>query len=95
MHAHRLLSSLIVAVAMLTSASILAAAGPEQRRPVTTQKRVYDRSHNDYHMWDDHEDQAYRQYVGDQHMRYRGYSKLSRKQQTSYWKWRHTQGGDK
>jgi hypothetical protein len=51
--------------------------------------------HNDYHMWDDHEDQAYRQYVGDQHMRYRGYSKLSRKQQTSYWKWRHTQGGDK
>ena len=53
------------------------------------QKRVYDRSHKDYHNWDDNEDRAYRQYLGDQHIVYRDISKLKRNQQTAYWNWRH------
>jgi hypothetical protein len=92
MHGHRFLASLIVGAALLAPVPIQAAAGPQERRPVTTQKRVYDRSHKDYHVWDDREDQAYRQYFGDQHMKYRGYSRLSHKQQTTYWTWRHTHG---
>lgn len=53
------------------------------------QKRVYDRSHKDYHNWDDNEDRAYRQYLGDQHIAYRDISRLKRNQQTAYWNWRH------
>ena len=41
------------------------------------------------------EDQAYRQYLGDQHMKYRRYSTLNRKRQTTYWTWRHTQGSER
>jgi hypothetical protein len=85
MHRHRLMSSLIVAAALLAPASIQAAARPA----VTAQVRVYDRGHKDYHVWDNREDQAYRQYLGDQHIKYRSYSKLSRKNQTTYWNHRH------
>jgi hypothetical protein len=51
--------------------------------------RVYDRSHKDYHNWDDNEDRAYRQYLGDNHQNYREYSRLNNKQQNTYWNWRH------
>ncbi|HSY98483.1 MAG TPA: hypothetical protein VK788_03225 [Terriglobales bacterium] len=52
--------------------------------------RVYDRSHKDYHNWDDNEDRAYRQYLGGKHQDYREYSKLNNKQQNTYWNWRHS-----
>jgi hypothetical protein len=91
MHGHRILVALVVGAALLAPASIQA-AGPQEHRPATNQKRVYDRSHKDYHVWDDREDHAYRQYFGDQHKTYRGYSTLNRKQQTTYWNWRHEHG---
>jgi hypothetical protein len=94
MHGHRFLASLIVGTALLGPASIQAAGGPQEQHSNTTQKRVYDRSHKDYHVWDDREDQAYRQYYGDQHLKYRGYSTLNNKQQTTYWTWRHAHGGE-
>jgi hypothetical protein len=91
MHAHRFLGAVIVAAALLAPVAASAAATPAGA-PETTQKRVYDRSHKDYHVWDNNEDQAYRSYLGDQHIKYRGYSTLSRKRQTTYWNYRHTQG---
>ena len=54
--------------------------------------RVYDPGHEDYHVWDSNEDQAYRAYLGDQHIKYRSYSTLGRRRQTTYWNYRHTQG---
>jgi len=93
MHQHRFLSSLIVAAALLAPVSTQAAARLTGAPEVTAQVRVYDRAHKDYHVWDDHEDQAYRQYLGDQHMKYRRYSTLSRKNQTGYWNYRHKDGG--
>jgi len=88
MYEKRILSSLIVAAALLAPVSIQA-AGRLKEPQLTAQVRVYDRSHKDYHVWDDHEDQAYRQYLGDQHLKYRTYSTLSRKRQTGYWNYRH------
>jgi uncharacterized protein YecT (DUF1311 family) len=92
MHAHRFLGSLIVAAALLAPVAASAAATQSRTRETTTQKRVYDRTHKDYHVWDSNEDQTYRQYLGDQHIKYRNYSALGRKKQTTYWNFRHTQG---
>jgi hypothetical protein len=89
MHAHRFLSAVIVAAALLTPVAATAAATPAGAPE--TQRRVYDRSHKDYHVWDDREDQTYRTYLGDQHIKYRSYSTLGRKRQTTYWNYRHSQ----
>jgi hypothetical protein len=89
-HAHRFLSSLIVAAALLgpgLGQAVSAAQVRAEVGPVTV--RVYDRSHKDYHVWDDHEDQTYRQYLNDSHQTYRPIAKLSNKQQTAYWNTRH------
>jgi hypothetical protein len=95
MHRHRFLSSLIVATALLAPVSSLAAARPGGSPQVTAQVRIYDRSHRDYHVWDDREDQAYRHYLGDQHLKYRSYSTLSHRRQTGYWNYRHKQSGER
>jgi hypothetical protein len=92
MHTHRFLSSLIVTAALMAPVAASAAATPAGPRETATQKRVYDRSHKDYHVWDNNEDQTYRTYLGDQHIKYRSYSTLGRKRQTTYWNYRHTQG---
>ena len=90
MHGHRFLSSLIVTAALLAPVSIHAAVAAPR---VAVTARVYDRSHKDYHVWDDHEDSTFRLYLGDQHKKYRRFSTLKRNQQTTYWNWRHTHGG--
>jgi len=92
MHRHRFLSSLIVTAALLApglgqavaAAQVVAAV---KAGPVTL--RVYDRSHKDYHVWDDQEDQTYRRYLNDNHRSYRPIAKLSNRQQTAYWNSRH------
>ena len=93
MHGHRFLSSLIVTAALLAPGLGQATAAAQVRAAVKVgpvSVRVYDRAHKDYHVWDDREDQAYRQYLGDNHQTYRPIAKLSRKQQTTYWNSRHT-----
>jgi hypothetical protein len=90
MHAHRFLSSLIITVALLAPGLGVAAA--QERAEVKVGPvavRVYDRSHKDYHAWDDQEDQRYRKYLSDNRQTYRPIAKLSHKQQTTYWNSRH------
>ena len=90
MHRYRFLSSFVLTAALLAPVTSHAAVGPDERHDQKT-VRVYDRSHKDYHVWDDREDHTYRQYLGDNHRTYRGISKLSRRQQATYWNWRHKQ----
>jgi hypothetical protein len=92
MHAHRFLSAVIVTAALLAPVAVNAAATPAAAPETASQRRVYDRSHKDYHVWDEHEDQTYRAYLGDQHIKYRSYSTLGRRRQATYWNYRHTQG---
>jgi hypothetical protein len=96
MHGHRFLSSLIVTAALLAPGLGQTVASAQKRvavkvGPVTV--RVYDRAHKDYHVWDDHEDRTYRQYLGDQHKKYRRFSRLNQKKQTTYWNYRHSHAG--
>lgn len=81
------LTATLAAPAAITTS---AASQEDNRRNDQQQTRVYDRAHKDYHNWDTNEDRSYRQYLGDQHKNYRGYSKLNRNQQNQYWNWRHS-----
>jgi hypothetical protein len=90
---HQLLSALTVTAALLAPGWGHGVAAAQERAvvkagPVTL--RVYDRSHKDYHVWDDQEDHRYRQYLSDNHRTYRPIAKLSNRQQTAYWNTRHT-----
>ena len=53
------------------------------------EKRYYDRDGRDYHTWNDHEDRAYRVYLGEQHREYRDFRKERAIQQNEYFRWRH------
>ena len=89
MHGHRFLSVLIVAAALLAPVSTQAAVRSQERSRPAARTRVYDRSHKDYHVWDDQEDHTYRQYLSDNHRTYRPIKKLSNKDQNRYWNSRH------
>lgn len=83
-------SFLFLSVALtLPLALRTSAATQEEHRDDKKETRVYDRSHKDYHQWDDNEDRAYRRYLGEQHQDYRDYSKLKHNEQNQYWTWRH------
>jgi hypothetical protein len=92
MRGHRFLSSLVITAALLAPGSSLAVASAQERADVKVgpgSGHVYDRSHKDYHVWDDREDQTYRSYLSNKHQTYRPIAKLSNKQQTRYWNSRH------
>jgi hypothetical protein len=52
-------------------------------------KSYHDAKHNDDHVWNDHEDKAYRIWAKDNHRKYRDFAKLKVEDQQSYWDWRH------
>ena len=54
------------------------------------EKRYYDRNGKDYHTWNNNEDRAYRQYLGEQHRDCRDFNRTNRSQQQQYFTWRHT-----
>lgn len=80
---------LIAPIAISTKAASQDDKRQEENHRDKKQKRVYDRTHKDYHNWDDNEDRAYRQFLSEKHMAYRDISKLKRNLQDEYWNWRH------
>jgi hypothetical protein len=50
------------------------------------EKRYYDKDGRDYHTWNDHEDRAYRIYLGKQH---RDFAVIDAGQRRDYFRWRH------
>ena len=84
--AHRYVSALFLAAALVASGTSVAAAKPQE---AGVQVRIYDSGHHDYHNWDDREDHAYRGYLTDHHQDYRAFDKQNQKQQNNYWNWRH------
>jgi len=83
--AHRIVSGLFLAAALVASGPIVSAATPQ-----AVSVRVYDTNHHDYHNWDDREDHAYRGYLVEQHREYRPYDKQNHRDQRNYWNWRHS-----
>jgi len=53
------------------------------------EKRYRDARHNDEHVWNDHEDRAYRMWVQENHRKYNNFDRLKGRDRQSYWDWRH------
>ena len=53
------------------------------------ERRYYDRDHHDYHVWNGHEDRAYRVYLVERHREYREWPRASRNHRREYFRWRH------
>lgn len=49
-----------------------------------------DTRHHDSHEWNHDEDQRYRSYMLEHHRKYRDFDKLNRRDQDSYWNYRHS-----
>ena len=49
-------------------------------------RRYYDRDGHDYHQWNDHEDRAYRVYLGEQHREYREFNRVKSIHQREYFR---------
>jgi Ni/Co efflux regulator RcnB len=84
-----LTAALVAPVALTTVAVAQDDQHHDDKKSNDQQKRVYDRTHKDYHDWNDNEDRAYHQYAQEQHKTDTDYSKLNRKGQDQYWNWRH------
>lgn len=53
------------------------------------ERRYYDKQGRDYHTWNDHEDRAYRIYLGEQHRDYSNFGREKASRQREYFRWRH------
>jgi hypothetical protein len=84
---HRYIASLFLTAALAAPVSLLAVPLPQEAR---VQVRVYDRSHKDYHNWDDNENRAWGQYLSDNHRNPHEFSKSSKREQGQYWNYRHS-----
>ena len=63
----------------------------QDRRQSDQQTRRYeDRAHNDFHEWNNNEDQAYRRYLQENRRKYHDFARATKKEQDDYWNWRHS-----
>ena len=60
------------------------AAVPSRDARPQIEVRLFDRSHKDYHVWNDGEDRSYRAYLAERHRRYVVFERQKRAQQAAY-----------
>ena len=48
-----------------------------------------DSAHHDKHEWNSREDDAWKRYRGEHHIKQEDFARAKRRQQEEYWKWRH------
>jgi hypothetical protein len=53
------------------------------------EKRYRDTRHKDEHVWNEHEDRAYRVWTQENHRKYNDFDRLKDRDRQSYWDWRH------
>jgi|SRR5438034_7126065 len=83
----RYLTVLFVSAALAGSVSVRAEEHEHRRNK--QDKRYYDRDARDYHVWNQNENRAYREYAKESQKRDREFAKMNRKERQEYFKWRH------
>jgi hypothetical protein len=73
---------------LLTSLAILPGTALAQDHR-NEQRKYQDAKHHDDHTWNDHEDRAYRMWLGERHRKYNDFDRLKSRDQQAYWDWRH------
>jgi len=58
-------------------------------------KRYYDKTHKDYHQWNENEDKSYNVFLGEKHIQVHVFSKAKPAEQQQYWNWRHDHPDEK
>jgi hypothetical protein len=84
--ADRHIASLLLTAALVVPVAIMANPAPQE---ASVNVRVYDKDHKGYHNWDAKENQAWGEYLTENHHKHYEYSKANSKQQEQYWNWRH------
>jgi hypothetical protein len=57
--------------------------------------RYYDKTHKDYHTWDDNEQKSYGVFLNENHIAVHVFSKAKPTEQQQYWNWRHEHPDEK
>ena len=100
---HRYLALILLGPTIFVPIVVTASPNPqdredrEERREERRERerRYYDRSHRDYHVWNDREDRAYRRWLAEKHYEARlRYDRMRRRQRAEYWEWRHRHPDD-
>lgn len=79
----RFLNALVLAAALTAPVAISA-----QDHPM----RYEDKAHKDSHEWNDAENQRYREFQKEKHIKEHDFAKAKKSEQQNYWKWRHEHG---
>ena len=58
-------------------------------------KRYYDKTHKDYHNWDDNEQKNYTVYLNEKHIKVHTFTRARPSEQQQYWAWRHEHPDEK
>jgi hypothetical protein len=80
------IASLFLTAVLVAPVSMMATPAPEEG----VQVRVYDKDHKDYHNWDDNENRNWGQFLTENHRKSHEFAKSNKKEQSQYWKWRHS-----
>src|ERR1700684_1847970 len=82
----RFLNAALLGAALIVPVAIV----PTALRAEDQKTRTYhDKQHNDDHVWNKQEDQAYRAWGKETHHKYSDFSRLNENDQQTYWGWRH------
>jgi hypothetical protein len=103
MRIYRHVGSFLLGAALIAPAGMLAGTNfqddhhqddKHRNRDEQSQRRYYDKSHKDYHNWDDREAGAYQRWTTENHRDNRDFAHLKHKEQSEYWNWRHDHPDD-
>jgi len=77
----RRLAALLLAASFAIPAAVMA----EDR----DHKRYYDKTHKDYHEWNENENRGFNIFLNENHLRVHTWQKAKPSEQQRYWQWRH------
>ena len=86
----RYLTALFLTAALAGSVSLRADDDDHEHRSNRHVKRYYDPDARDYHEWNQHENNLYRQYAKENRKRERDFAKMNRRERQEYFRWRHS-----
>ena len=88
------LSAVLLSSALIVPAALALDDHEREEHEHARIHRYYDRDRHDWHEWNEREDTAYRRYLGEQNREYREWNTVPRREQSSYWRWRHAHRDD-
>ena len=82
-----------IAAALLCGIALTAPVVKAEDRQDT--RRYYDKTHKDYHQWNENENKNYNLFLGEKHIQLHVWKKARPTEQRQYWQWRHEHPDEK